>query len=206
MDDFKIISMNCRGLGDKQKRRDLFHLLNTKKYSICCLQDTHFTPDIERVIRAEWGYDVYFSSFNSRQRGVCCLIRPNFEHKVRRVKGDIGGNYLVLDLQIKDLDVTLINLYGPNNDTPSFYDNITEIINEFDNTFNIICGDWNLIQDPLLDMKHYFRINNPKSREKVLNMKEKENLIDPWRDANPNKHAYTWRQRTPLKLSRLDFF
>ena len=198
--------MNCRGLGDKQKRRDLFHLLKTKQYSICCLQDTHFTPDLEKIIRAEWGYDCYFSSFNSRSRGVCCLIQSNFEHTVRKIKGDIGGNFLILDLLIKDLDITLINIYGPNSDSPSFYDNISEIVKEFDNTFKIFCGDWNLIQNPLRDMKNYFRINNPQAREKVLNMIDSDNLVDPWRYLNPEKCSFTWRQRTPLKQSRLDFF
>ena len=48
---------------------------------------------METIIRAEWGYDCYFSSFNSRSRGVCCLIKPNFEHKINRVRGDIGGEF-----------------------------------------------------------------------------------------------------------------
>ena len=198
--------MNCRGLGDKQKRRDLFHLLKSKASSICCLQDTHFTKEMENFIRSEWGYEAYFSSFNSRSRGVCCLINPTFEHKVNRVKGDVGGNYIILDITIEDIDVTLVNMYGPNYDSPSFYENILEIVHDFNNAFTIYCADWNLIQNPLLDMKNYFRINNPQARQKVLNIIESENLTDPWRYMNPNKHAYTWRQRTPLKQARLDFF
>ena len=37
-------------------------------------------------------------------------------------------------------------------------------------------------------------------------MKEYVNLVDPWRLQNPTLRRYTWRQPTPLKQSRLDFF
>ena len=38
----KIVSVNCQGLSDPRKRRDVFHYLRQKSYSIYLLQDTHF--------------------------------------------------------------------------------------------------------------------------------------------------------------------
>ena len=52
----KVVSMNCQGLADPRKRRDVFHYLRDKSYSIYLLQDTHFDPKLENCIRAEWGY------------------------------------------------------------------------------------------------------------------------------------------------------
>ena len=37
-------------------------------------------------------------------------------------------------------------------------------------------------------------------------MKDNDNLVDPWRLQHPTLRRYTWRQPTPLKQSRLDFF
>ncbi len=53
----KIISMNCRGLGDKIKRTDVFQYMRSKAYSIICLQDIHVDPDMEDAVRSEWGFD-----------------------------------------------------------------------------------------------------------------------------------------------------
>lgn len=50
----KIISMNCRGMGNSQKRKDVLNYLNAKHASIYCLQDTHFVPEIESVVKQEW--------------------------------------------------------------------------------------------------------------------------------------------------------
>ena len=35
---------------------------------------------------------------------------------------------------------------------------------------------------------------------------ESRSLVDPFRELNPEKRRYTWRKKTPLKQSRLDFF
>ena len=71
----KIITLNCRGLGDKQKRKDVFDYLKNKKASIYCIQDTHFSNNELSYIRSQWGYDSYFSPGTRDSRGVAiCLI------------------------------------------------------------------------------------------------------------------------------------
>jgi exonuclease III len=49
-------------------------------------------------------------------------------------------------------------------------------------------------------------INNPNAKEKVLSLKENLDLKDPWRNRNPFDKRYSWRQPTPLKQARIDFF
>lgn len=55
----KICTINCRGLYDKNKRRDVLKFLRKKKFSIYCLQDVHWEQKWENMIRAEWGYESY---------------------------------------------------------------------------------------------------------------------------------------------------
>ena len=57
----KILSMNCRGLQDNSKRKDVFNFLRNKKYSILCLQDTHFSEKDHKIVRAQWGAEIYSS-------------------------------------------------------------------------------------------------------------------------------------------------
>ena len=35
---------------------------------------------------------------------------------------------------------------------------------------------------------------------------ETNDIIDPFRESNPQLKRYTWRRRNPLKQARLDFF
>ena len=205
--ELTILSSNCQGLGDRAKRKDVFSFLRNKRYNIYCLQDTHFIEENEHLIRNEWGYDCIFSSYKSNSRGVAILLNNNFEFKLRKIKRDCMGNYVCIDIQIDNKNITLINLYGPNKDSPTFFDTIPEIIEQFANDNIIICGDFNLVLNSDLDYdKGYKNINNPNSRQKVLEIIENYALSDIFRELHSNSRRYTWRKNNPRKQARLDFF
>ena len=82
MDSLIISSLNSQGLGNLQKRRDVFHYLKQKGHSIYCLQDTHFEKKTEKYLTSEWGYKD-FASYKSNSRGV--LFSNNLEFKIREV-------------------------------------------------------------------------------------------------------------------------
>ena len=73
------------------------------------------------------------------------------------------GNRLALDIEIDDIRITLININGPNNDSPSFYDDLKDVIKE--KPLTIICGDWNLILENKLDCVNYVKVNTPNPRK-----------------------------------------
>lgn len=196
--------MNCQGLATFNKRQDVLNYYKQTQYSIICFQDTHFIHENEPFIESQWGYKCVFNSYLSNSRGVCIFFNNNFKFKNLREKKDTHGNLLALDLIIEENKVTLINIYGPNIDTPSFYENIRDIFLEFDNDYFILCGDFNLTLNPSLDACNYTGINNPKARSKVLEIMEDLQLIDYYRVLNPDKKVYTWRKTNSLKQSRLD--
>ena len=135
------------------------------------------------------------------------LINNTFEHKVHRVKTDQNGNFIILELNIEGKQITLVNLYGPNDDKPEFYENIKQKVAEFENEEVIMCGDWNLCLDAEKDCENYLHINNPRARNVVLNLLDENDFKDPWRIMNENVRKYTWRRlNSTKKLSRLDFF
>ena len=154
-DEITICSVNCRGLSGKKKRSDVLNYLKKKPYSIICLVDTQFTQREERFIRSQWGYEVYFNSFDSQSRGVAIFFKNNFEFKLYNSFKDSNENILLLDLEIETRRLTLASVYGPNNDNPAFYKKLQTYIVRMGNNDVIVCGDFNLLINPVVDGVNY---------------------------------------------------
>ena len=123
------------------------------------------------------------------------LYNNNFEYKVNNKAIDDSGNYLALDINISNIRATLVVVYGPNKDDPSFYEMISEAMNNFENDNIILVGDFNLVLDVEKYCHNYLHVNNPKAREKVLEMISSHNLNDIFREFHPEKTRYTWRMQ-----------
>ena len=104
-----ICSLNTNGLNDLTKRRDVFNYLRNKKFSIICLQETHFIENMEKLVKAKWGYQCFFDSYATNSKGVAILFLNNFQHDVREVKTGGNGAYIVLDLTIENKRFALVN-------------------------------------------------------------------------------------------------
>ena len=207
MAELKILSFNTQGLGGIKKQKDVFHFLKNKEFDIYCLQDTHFIASEERYIRNRWEGNCYFSPApQANARGVAIFFAKNLDYKIHSQKHDTDGNFLILDMTVRNKRLSLINIYGPNKDEPNFYVNLFKMITDIGNKTYIICGDFNISLDPTIDCYNYKHINNPKARKYVLEMINDNNLFDTFREHHPSLKLYTWRRKNPLKQSRLDLF
>ena len=79
------------------------------------------------------------------------MLNNTFEYKLYESKIDNTGICIALDITKKEKRITLINIYGPNNDNPQFFLNILKCIEEFENDQYLICGDFNLVLSQDLD-------------------------------------------------------
>ena len=68
----------------------------------------------------------------------------NFEFKINDVKWNRNGNFILISFSVKDKDFLLVNVYGPNRDTPAFYEELTEMVKEYQNHDIIIVGDFGI--------------------------------------------------------------
>lgn len=202
----KVSSFNVRGVNNDLKRVDVFEYLKKLGSNIYCLQDIHCGTQQINKFKNGWDGDMIIAHNTSNSRGVAILFNKNFEYNIIDTILDPRGNYVAIKLRMFETDISLISMYGPNIDDPAFYDKIGDILNDFDTPSIILCGDWNTVQNQNLDTKHYMRDNNVRARDRVNRLKEEYELVDPWRVNNPNKRQFTWFQRNPTKMARLDYF
>ena len=141
VEEVKIFSQNCQGLANPQKTRGLFRHIRCKKYNIICLQAIHIHDPLGTYVKVEWGFDAYFNTFTNNSSGVMNLLNNNFEHKVEGLQTDQNGNYIILDITIQWKRLTLVSLYGLNDDKPHFFNNIREKCIAYYNDLTIYYGD-----------------------------------------------------------------
>ena len=205
--DLSIFSMNVRGLGNRVKRRDMFQWLKEHKYDISCLQDVHITQTMESNVRSEWGGACVFSCFNSCSRGVAVLFKDALDITVHNQNIDTEGNYIILDLTVKDRRFTLCTVYGPNTDYPDFYVKVFDVITEMENASMVLCGDWNIVMNYDIDTKCYKGENNKRARNMLIEKMNCYELNDVWRIQHENESKFTWyKSVNSLQMARLDYF
>ena len=206
MAELKIASMNVRGIGDNNKRRETFNWLRNKQQSIIFLQEVHCTEAIIGTWRSEWGYKALFSCLSSSSAGVCILFNNNFKFDILKTFLDPSGRYIVCDIKADEKLFTLANIYVPNEDNPTFLKQVFDRLHDFACEEIILGGDFNLV----LDVKEDKKGGLPRTHQnalKIINQTcEELNLTDVWRTLNAGKHRYTWRRRKPEIQCRLDFF
>ena len=160
----------------------------------------------ETKIRQIWNGDCVLSGYSSNSRGVCILLNNNFEYKVISEFADASGRIAYVDLKISNLSMRLINIYAPNKDSPDWYNEVLDILENNEQDYAVVCGDFNLALDPNLDTYNYKHVNNPQSRRVVLDSLSTYNLEDAFRHFNPELKHYTWKRKNPLQFARLDYF
>ena len=146
-DELVICSLNVRGLSNPLKRRETFRSLKMKKYGIFFLQEVHCTKEKESPWTSEWGFTAFFSSFSSASAGVCILFNNNFQFEIIRKFSDQEGRYIIIDMKIDNKILTLVNIYAPNNDNPTFVQNLLDHLLSFECEEIIMGGDFNLVTD-----------------------------------------------------------
>ena len=136
-----------------------------------------------------------------------CGSNNNFNFQISKVYSDPEGRFLIWDLITNGKQLTLANIYAPNEDDPNFFTSMFNHLLDFNCDDIIIGGDFNLVLDVEKDKKKGgISRTHKKSLEIINNFCESLDLVDAWRVLNPELSGFTWRQRKPVVHCRLDFF
>ena len=151
--ELQISSLNVRGIGDKQKRSEIFNWLRAKKFLIYFLQEVHCSDDTISTWSAEWGYKSLFSCCSSAKGEVAILFNNNFCFQILRTYSDVNGRFIICDVKSGGKYITLATLYAPNDDEPCFFQDFFDHLRDFQCEDLIIGGDFNLVLDIEKDKK-----------------------------------------------------
>ena len=58
----------------------------------------------------------FFASLNSTSRGVSIMFKNSFQYTLHSETRDPKGNFIILDVSTQEQRLSLVALYGPNED------------------------------------------------------------------------------------------
>ena len=134
--DIKVCTFNVNGLGEYKKRRQVFEFLKHNKHGICFLQELHCQNITTDTWEREWGGKAFFSGNSSNSTGIGILINSDVTFTLLEYKEIINGRLQVLKINISEIDIVLINIYGPNKDDISFFNTVETVIKQCENETN----------------------------------------------------------------------
>ena len=152
-----IRALNVNGIQCKKERDLVFFELTKYNHAILLLQETHTSALDEKYYKNIWGPNVYFSHGTTNSKGVCTIIPKTFQGSSEIIFSDLEGRILIVKICIDNEEFILCNIYAPISSMETEQVSIlTKLNNELANYNNaniIMCGDWNMFMDNILDKK-----------------------------------------------------
>ena len=207
--NFKILSLNVRGIRDDHKRKSVFAWIEKQKADIIFLQETYSTPEIITNWKFNWRGEMIYSHGSNHSRGVLVLIHQQFQFELKNSIIDDKGRFILLEVLVQESPFLLLNLYAPTklSDQSVFFHEILSVLQtaNFNSECRIIMGgDFNVHLDAVLDNSG----GKSEIKPTVKNIKDimlTNKIIDVWRLRNPQTKLFTWRQKNPLIQRRIDY-
>ena len=66
---------------------------------------------------------IFQANGKDRKAGVAILILDKIDFKMKAIKKDKEGYYLMVEGSIQEDDITIVNMYAPNIGAPNTYNN-----------------------------------------------------------------------------------
>lgn len=207
MSSLTFVTWNIRGIGTQTKRTKVLNHLNDLKADICLLQETHLSDSDQDKFKSAQFSNSFSAPYNSRQRGVCILINKRVSFVHNTTIADPEGCFIIINISINNNQVTIGNVYGPNNDDPSFFLNFFNTISNVSNCPVIIGGDFNTTINPTLDKSNKITTNRTwQSSDTIKQFMSDLGLGDGWRLQHPSSREYSFYSPVHHSYSRIDLF
>ncbi|CAC5384245.1 unnamed protein product [Mytilus coruscus] len=208
MANFNVISLNCNGLCDINKRNCIFSLCNDRYYDIICLQETFWNDlMVERIKKDKiiWNGDIFYSNSGNNRQGVAILVSKKLKNMFSEVANE-NGRYIHINGKINDEIIDIYNIYAPNNVNERcdfFLKCKYKISNE---KYVLVAGDFNTTLSSL-DKSGKTLHCNDKAVKTLYNIMQEKGLCDIWRNRNVDIKTFSRKQVVQgfLTQSRIDY-
>ena len=145
---------------------------------------------MEKDIPCQW---------KSKESWITILISDKIDFKIKTIKRDKEGYYIMIKGSVQEEDITIVNIYAPNIRAPQYIRQMLTAIKGEINSNTIIVGDFNT---PLSPMD---RSSKMKIRKQDLNdTLDKMDLIDIYRTFHPKTTEYTFFSSAHGTFSNID--
>lgn len=201
----RVVTFNVRGLWHPMKRKRVMTFLKKEKVEIALLQETHLSSGEHKKLKRDWVGQIYYSNFKHNKRGVAILIHKNLPFIYKSQQDDPEGRYILISGTIYGHQITILNVYAPNEDRPQFMIDMITLYTQFNSKLGFIGGDFNCCMDYNVD-KSSSGLGNPKASRALKQMSAQTALTDVWRHLNPTQRDYTFYSARHGTYSRLDYF
>ena len=94
----------------KPKDKDWLNGYENKTPYICCLQETHLKTRYAYRLKMKGGEMIFHTNGDQKKAGVAILISDKIDFKVKAVKKDKEGHYIMIKGSIPEEDITIINI------------------------------------------------------------------------------------------------
>uniref|UniRef100_F7DWS3 RNA-directed DNA polymerase n=1 Tax=Equus caballus TaxID=9796 RepID=F7DWS3_HORSE len=196
-----IITLNVNGLNSPIKSHRVAKWIKEQDPTICCLQETHLSPKDKHRLRVKGWRTILQANSKEKKAGVAILISDQVDFKIRQVKRDTEGQYIMIKGTLHQEEISLINIYAPNTGAPRFIKQLLTDLKEDAKNNTIIVGDLNT---PLTSMD---RSSRQKINKEIVELNEKLtqlDLIDIYRSLHPKRAEYTFFSSAHGTFSRID--
>lgn len=211
MGQFKILTLNIRGLRKRSKRQTLLHRLKKRECDIIILQETYVDIQASRTWKKEWGGELFATPGTLHSKGNVILFKKSFSaQNVKYV--ELNDRIQLIKFQLDKSDYLVYNFYNASNDLEKIqcFKDLSLFVSKEIETYTdhlpyvMVLGDCNAVFDPVLD--NIKGIPHPARVVKAFqNCMETLELTDVWRHFNRTCKNFTWRKSNPILARRLDY-
>ena len=205
----RIVSANVRGLNSNRKKKRLLKELKQRKIDICIVSDTRIGEEDINILKQDQEFDcVYTEKQNTiiPSRGVLIIWKKKSLINIETLSDRTDGNLLISKVTYADHTILLCGLYGPNEDSPEFFEYLEAKLAYHTESNVIVCGDFNVTQNHEIDNENYANERNRRARTKIHELMNNQELVDIYRDLNGDIRRYTWFSDGGNQRARLDYF
>ena len=97
-----IVTLNVNGINAPSKRHRFTEWIQKQDPYICCLQETHYRSTDTYRLKVRGWKKIFHANGNQKKAGVAILISEKTDFKIKKVRRDKGGQYIMIKGSIQE--------------------------------------------------------------------------------------------------------
>ena len=182
-----FITVNVRGIRNKQKRDKIFKWLSYQKFDIVLMQETFVTKDFENILKSEQKRSLFFNNGTNHSKGVMIVVKNKLPVEIKECVSQPGGRVIGIRILYMYQSYFVVNVYAPtkSSEKEKFFKDLFSWLKKHKHKDDVLVmgGDWNCVQNTCMDtqgLSYAYKLNHW-----MKNICRTFNLVDIWRKCHP---------------------